>query len=98
MFHSYRSEGAALLTDPADRIRARFTLEGVDTTVANTLRRCILAFTKSVGFRADLTDTANPGIVIRKNTSIIFNEMLAHRITLIPLAVRRLAEFDPKSM
>jgi DNA-directed RNA polymerase subunit L len=41
---------------------------------------------------------ANPGIVIRKNTSVVFNEMLAHRITLIPLAVRRLAEFDPKSM
>ena len=98
MFTNYRPEGAALLTDPADKIRARFTLEGVDTTVANTLRRCILAFTRSVGFRADLTDTANPGIVIRKNTSVIFNEMLAHRITLIPLAVRRLAEFDPKSM
>jgi DNA-directed RNA polymerase subunit L len=98
MFHSYSPEGAPLLTDPADKIRARFTLEGVDTTVANTLRRCILAFTKSVGFRADLTDTANPGIVIRKNTSVVFNEMLAHRITLIPLAVRRLAEFDPKSM
>ena len=98
MFTNYRSEGAALLTDPADKIRARFTLDGVDTTVANTLRRCILAFTRSVGFRADLTDMANPGIVIRKNTSVIFNEMLAHRITLIPLAVRRLAEFDPKSM
>jgi len=98
MFTNYRSEGAALLTDPADKIRARFTLDGVDTTVANTLRRCILAFTRSVGFRADLTDTANPGIVIRKNTSVIFNEMLAHRITLIPLAVRRLSEFDPKSM
>jgi DNA-directed RNA polymerase subunit L len=98
MFSNYRSEGTALLTDPADKIRARFTLEGVDTTVANTLRRCILAFTRSVGFRADLTDMANPGIVIRKNTSVVFNEMLAHRITLIPLAVRRLAEFDPKSM
>jgi DNA-directed RNA polymerase subunit L len=98
MFSNYRSEGTALLTDPADKIRARFTLEGVDTTVANTLRRCILAFTRSVGFHADLTDTANPGIIIRKNTSVIFNEMLAHRITLIPLAVRRLAEFDPKSM
>jgi len=98
MFSNYRTEGPPLLTDPAESIRARFTLEGVDTTIANTLRRCILAFTRSVGFRADLTDMANPGIQIRKNTSVIFNEMLAHRITLIPLAVRRLAEFDPKSM
>jgi DNA-directed RNA polymerase subunit L len=33
--------------------------------------------------------------VIRKNTSVIFNEMLAHRLTLIPLGVRRIDEFDP---
>lgn len=98
MFSNPVPEGPALLTDPADKIRARFTLEGVDTTVANTLRRCIMAFTKSVAFRADLTNTASPGIVIRKNTSVVFNEMLAHRITLLPIAVRRLAEFDPKSM
>lgn len=98
MFSNPVPEGPALLTDPADKIRARFTLEGVDTTVANTLRRCIMAFTKSVAFRADLTNTASPGIVIRKNTSVVFNEMLAHRLTLLPIAVRRLAEFDPKSM
>ena len=98
MFTNYKPEGPALLTDSADKIRARFTLEGVDTVVANTLRRCIMAFTKSASFRADLTNMANPGIMIRKNTSVIFNEMLAHRITLVPLAVRRLAEFDPKSM
>jgi DNA-directed RNA polymerase subunit L len=98
MFSNYSPEGPPLLTDASEKIRARFTLEGVDTTVANTLRRCILAFTKSIGFRADLTDTANPGIAIRKNTTVIFNEMLAHRITLIPLAVQRIAEFDTKSI
>lgn len=98
MFSNYSPEGPPLLTDASEKIRARFTLEGVDTTIANTLRRCILAFTKSIGFRADLTDTANPGIAIRKNTTVIFNEMLAHRITLIPLAVQRIAEFDPKSI
>jgi len=29
---------------------------------------------------------------------VIFNEMLAHRLTLVPLAVRRIDEFDPKSI
>jgi DNA-directed RNA polymerase subunit L len=98
MFRNYRSEGPPLLTDPDEKIRVRFTLEGTSTTVANTLRRCILSNTRSVGFRANLTDAANPGIVFRKNTSVIFNEMLAHRMTLIPLAVRRIDEFDPKSI
>lgn len=98
MFRNYRSEGPPLLTDPDEKIRVRFTLEGSSTTVANTLRRCILSNTRSVSFRANLTDAVNPGIVFRKNTSVIFNEMLAHRLTLIPLAVRRIDEFDPKSI
>jgi DNA-directed RNA polymerase subunit L len=72
-----------------------FLLEGTSTTIANTLRRCILTETRSVGFHADLKDLANPGVKIRKNTSVIFNEMLAHRLMLLPLGVRRLDDFDP---
>lgn len=95
MFRSYKEDGPALLTDPSAKIRATFVLENTSTTIANTLRRCILTETRSVGFRADLTKAADPGVRIRKNTSVMFNEMLAHRLTLLPLAVRNLAEFDP---
>jgi DNA-directed RNA polymerase subunit L len=95
MFSKYVSSGPALLTDPEDQIVGKFTLQGTSTTIANTLRRCILVDTRSVGFRADLTNATDPGVVIRKNTSVIFNEMLAHRLTLVPLAVRRLDDFDP---
>jgi DNA-directed RNA polymerase subunit L len=95
MFSNYESTGPALLTDSNDHIVGRFVLENTSTTVANTLRRCILTETRSVGFRADLTNAVEPGIVIRKNTSVIFNEMLAHRLTLIPLGVRRIDAFDP---
>jgi DNA-directed RNA polymerase subunit L len=95
MFRNYTESGPSLLTDDSQRLIGRFTLEGTSTTVANTLRRCILVETRSVGFRADLTNAADPGIVIRKNTSVIFNEMLAHRMTLVPLAVVRIDEFDP---
>jgi DNA-directed RNA polymerase subunit L len=94
MFNSYTEEGPALLTDSSAKIRATFVLEDTNTTIANTLRRCILTETRSVGFRADLTKADNPGVRIRKNTSVIFNEMVAHRLTLLPLAVRNLAEFD----
>lgn len=95
MFSNYESSGPALLTDPNDHIVGRFVLENTSTTVANTLRRCILTETRSVSFRADLTNATDPGVVIRKNTSVIFNEMLAHRLTLIPLGVRRIDAFDP---
>jgi DNA-directed RNA polymerase subunit L len=95
MFRNYKSSGPALLTDSDDQLVGQFTLEGTSTTIANTLRRCILVDTRSVGFRADLTNAADPGVIIRKNTSVIFNEMLAHRLTLVPLAVRKLDGFDP---
>jgi DNA-directed RNA polymerase subunit L len=95
MFRNYSETGPALLTDPDAHIIGTFLLENTSSTIANTLRRCILTDTRSVGFRADLTDRANPGVRIRKNTSVIFNEMLAHRLTLLPLGVRNIDDFDP---
>jgi DNA-directed RNA polymerase subunit L len=96
MFSNYTESGPALMTGDDGKIIGRFILENTNTTIANTLRRLILTETRSAGFRADLTDRANPGVVIRKNTSAIFNEMLAHRLTLVPLGVRNLDSFDPK--
>jgi DNA-directed RNA polymerase subunit L len=95
MFRGYTEFGPPLLTDDSTPNSVSFTLDSTSTTVANTLRRCILSETRSVGFHADLTNAENPGVVIRKNTSVIFNEMLAHRLTLLPLGVVRVDEFDP---
>lgn len=95
MFTNYTESGTPLLTDPDARTTASFLLERTTTTIANTIRRCILTETRSAGFRADLTNQADPGVKIRRNTSVIFNEMLAHRLTLLPLGVRRLDEFEP---
>lgn len=98
MFSYYEESGEPLLTDSSLRICGEFRLEKTSTTIANTLRRCILSETKSVSFRADLTNPADPGIVITANTSVIFNEMLAHRITLLPLGIVRVDEFDPSTI
>ena len=95
MFRNYVESGAPLYTDPSAKLTGTFLLENTSTTIANTLRRCILTDTRSVGFRADLTHPSDPGVKIRKNTSVIFNEMLAHRLTLIPLGVRKIDEFEP---
>ena len=94
-FQNYAESGTPLLTDPSSKTTGSFELTGTSVTVANTVRRAILTETRSVGFRADLTNATDPGVNIRKNTSVIFNEMLAHRLTLIPLGVRRIDEFDP---
>jgi DNA-directed RNA polymerase subunit L len=94
-FANYTETGTRLLTDPGVYNTATFELNDTNMTIANTIRRCILTDTRSVGFRADLTDAENPGVKITKNTSVIFNEMLAHRLTLLPLGVVRIDEFDP---
>jgi DNA-directed RNA polymerase subunit L len=96
MFRDYTESGPALMTGDDGKIIGRFILENTSTTIANTIRRLVLTETRSAGFRADLTNSADPGVTIRKNTSAIFNEMLAHRMTLVPLGVRNLDSFDPK--
>lgn len=96
-FTNYQESGSALLTSADSKIVGTFTLANTTSTIANTLRRCILMETRSVGFYADLTNAADPGVKIRKNTSVIFNEMLAHRLTLLPLGVVRIDEFKPEN-
>jgi len=94
MFANYVEEGPNMLTGEG-KIRGKFVLTGTNTTVANTVRRSILMETRTAGFRADLTNQADPGIRIAKNTGPIFNEMLAHRLTLLPLGVVNFIMFDP---
>lgn len=53
-----------------------FSLSGVDTAYANTLRRIM-------GFEVPVM--AIEDIEFRKNDSILYDELLAHRIGLIPL-------------
>ena len=95
-FSNYVESGANLLTGTGtEKLVGTFRVEHSSSTIVNTLRRCILMDVRSVGFRVDLTQSSNPGIVFRKNTSVIVNEMLAHRITMIPVAIRQLDSFDP---
>ena len=56
--------------------RLIFSLSGVDTAYANTLRRMM-------GFEVPVM--AIEDIEFRKNSSILYDELLAHRIGLIPL-------------
>ena len=89
MFSNYEESGAPLLGSGDHLLTGKFRFTGphANTTIVNTLRRCIVTSTRSVGFSSDIT--------IRKNTSVIPNEMLAHRLTMLPLAVRNLDRFDP---
>lgn len=65
-----------------------FTITPTHVTYANTLRRLMMTGVETVGFRADMTSTGTTtDVTIRENTTPMTNEMLAHRIGLLPISV-----------
>jgi DNA-directed RNA polymerase subunit L len=62
---------------------ATFRLVNSNTTLANTLRRAILTLTPSVGFRTEPYEKSDVRIDV--NTTPLVNEMIAHRIGMIPV-------------
>lgn len=65
--------------------RLSMTINNTDLCIVNAIRRIILAEIPTVGFHFDATDIDNNDIKIKKNTSALHNEFLAHRISLVPL-------------
>jgi DNA-directed RNA polymerase subunit L len=95
MFANYvpDTSSPALLTGGDSHINASFELNGTNITIANALRRCILTHTSSVGFRTEPYDKSQVEII--KNTTPLVNEMLAHRVGMIPVCVPDWANFNP---
>lgn len=67
----------------------QFTLAPTHVSYANTLRRVVLTMVETVGFNADIQDSSGKttDVVITKNSTPMSNEMLAHRIGLLPIHV-----------
>lgn len=74
----------------------RFRLSPANVAYANTLRRAMITEVESVGFVADIKDDGSTSDVkIIKNSTPMSNEMLAHRIGLLPIHVENPAEWNP---
>ena len=67
----------------------QFTLAPTHVSYANTLRRAVLTMVETVGFNADIEDSSGKttDVIITKNSTPMSNEMLAHRIGLLPIHV-----------
>lgn len=70
--------------------RMEFDLVGADVSLANALRRIMLA---------EVPTMAVEHVYMYMNTSVIFDEVLAHRIGLIPIAAdpRKFVEITPEA-
>jgi len=74
-----------------------FTLAPTHYSYANTLRRLCMTYVESAGFRADMKDDGSTtDVQILANSTPMTNEMLAHRIGLIPIYIKNPLEFDGK--
>jgi DNA-directed RNA polymerase subunit L len=74
-----------------------FTLEDIDVAVVNAIRRVVLSEIPNVAFRVDMH--GGPGdVVVHKNQSSLHNEMLLHRLSLVPLCFSEdeIESFDPE--
>ena len=73
----------------------RFQMNPTLVGYANTLRRTMITDVETVAFRADINESgATSDVVITANSTPMSNEMLAHRIGLIPLHVTRPLEWN----
>jgi DNA-directed RNA polymerase subunit L len=86
---------------PAGPSRLLFDVDGVDLCVVNALRRAIMADvrTAAIAFdpRGGPESAERNDVEFRKNTTVLHNEFLGHRISLVPLNFdeRQLAGFHP---
>jgi DNA-directed RNA polymerase alpha subunit/DNA-directed RNA polymerase subunit L len=73
-----------------------FTLAPINVAYANTLRRLIMTGVETVAFRADMTDKGTTtDVKVLKNDTPMTNEMLAHRIGLLPIHVPKPLTWNP---
>jgi hypothetical protein len=75
----------------------RFRLDPSHVTYANTLRRTIITDVETVAFASDISeDGSTKDVSISENSTAMSNEMLAHRIGLVPIHVENPLEWDPE--
>jgi len=84
VFSNYSEAGPKLLKGEG-LIQGNFQAAPMHVTVANTIRRQILAAVKTVGFKTEPPELSDVNISV--NTTPLVNEMLMHRIGMIPVFV-----------
>lgn len=81
-----------IIFSKSNEMEMRFTLRGVNVSIANAIRRTILADINTVVFNTK--EQTNPDCVIKENTSRLTNEVIKQRLSCIPIHIQDLKEFD----
>ena len=93
-FTEYVEAGPTLFHSKVEKIQATFRAAPMHVTVANTLRRQVLSAIQTVGFKTEPPESSD--VRIDTNTTPLVNEMLMHRIGMIPIYVKDASTFNPE--
>ena len=78
------------------RTTLKFQLNPSNVTYANTLRRVMMTEVETIAFRTDIIENGSTSDVkITENSTPMSNEMLAHRIGLLPIHVQKPLDWNP---
>jgi len=84
-----------IATNSDNKNEWRFRLAPTHVAYANTLRRLVITGVETIAFRADMTENGTTSdVIVNTNTTPMTNEMLAHRIGLLPVYVPEPLKFD----
>lgn len=93
-FTEYVETGPQLFSKNGQQIQASFRVAPMHVTVANVLRRQILSSVPTVGFKTEPPESSD--VKIQTNTTPLVNEMLMHRLGMIPVAIDDPSTFVPE--
>ena len=93
VFSEYVEAGPKLLAGDS-LLQATFRASPMHVTIANTIRRQVLAAVETVGFKTEPPELSD--VKIDANTTPLVNEMLMHRIGMIPVCVKDVDSFKPE--
>lgn len=65
--------------------KAEFSIQNIDVSIVNSIRRTIQSHVKNIAFFFDAKSINNPDIEIIQNDSPLHNEFLAQRLSMIPI-------------
>ena len=71
----------------------RFDLENCDVSFANSIRRIMISEIPTIAF--DTIDYENSTLKVLENSGALHNEMLVHRLGMIPIYIEEPNMFDP---
>jgi DNA-directed RNA polymerase subunit L len=70
-----------------------FEMQHVNVSLVNSIRRCIIGYVPSIGFRTEPYDKCTVDVIV--NDSPLHNQFLAHRISMVPINISNVESFNP---